>query len=146
MRSRHTAFRRRSRRARQSGFPTGLLGGPEALIYQRLSLITGERGGPSAPRRSASAADPLGVGVPHPHPLRCLFPKHNLLTEGGHGPPPSLAHQQCLEDRRRREVPSDFHDEVAARSRPRRIVLQRAGIWCRYSPKHPCPVSTCVTL
>ena len=61
MRSRHTAPRRRSCRARQSGSPTGLLGGPEALIYQRLSLTPiGERGGPSAdlggPRRSASTA------------------------------------------------------------------------------------------
>ena len=108
-------------------------GGPEAPIYQRLSLTpTGERGGPSVPRRSASAAsaapppaDPLGVGVPHPHPLRCLLPKHNLLTEGGHSPLPSLAHQQRLEDRRRREVPSDFHDEIAARPRLRRTELQR---------------------
>ena len=82
---RHTALRRRSRRARQSGSPTGLLGGPEALIYQCLNLTpTGERGGPSTPRRNESTAsaaplpaDPLGVGVPHPHPLRCLFPKRN---------------------------------------------------------------------
>ena len=133
MRSHHTAPRRRSQRARQSGSPTELLGNPETLIYSRLSLTPiGERGGPSAPRPSASAAsaapppaDPLGVGVPHPHPLRCLLPKHNLLTEGGHGPPPSLAHQQCLEDSRQREVPSDFRDEVAARLRPRRTVLQR---------------------
>ena len=103
---------RRSRRARQSGSPTGLLGDPEALMYQRLSLTSiGDRSGSSAPPRSASTAsaapspaDPFGVGVPHPHPLRCLLPKHNLLTEGGHGRPPSLAHQQCLEDRQRREA------------------------------------------
>ena len=112
MRSRHTAPRHRSHRPKQSGSPTGLLGGPEALIYQRLSLTpTGQRGGPSAPRRRASAAsaapppaDPLGVGVPHPHPLHCLLPKNNLLTEGGHGPPPSLTRQQCFENRRRREA------------------------------------------
>ena len=81
MRSRHTAPSRRSRRPKQSDSPTGLLGGPEALIYQLLSLTpTGQRGGPSASRRRASAAsaapppaDPLGVGVPHPHPLRCLL-------------------------------------------------------------------------
>ena len=121
MRSRHTTPRGRSRRARQSGSSTGLLGGPEALICQRLSLTpTRGRGGPSAPRRNATTrplplpADPLRVGVPHPHPLRCLFPKHNLLKEGGHGPPPSLVHQQCFEDRLRREVSCDFHDEAAA--------------------------------
>ena len=77
---------------------------------------------------SASAApppvDPLGVGVPHPYPFRCLLPKHNLLTEGGHGPSPSLARQQCLDDRRRREVPLNFHDEVAARPCPGRTVFQ----------------------
>ena len=155
-------YRLLSRRARQSGSPTGLLGGPEALIYQRLSLTpTGGSGGPRAPCPSASAAsavpppvDPLGVRVPHPRPLCCLLPKHNLLTEGGHGPPPSLARQQSLEDRRRREVPSDFHDEIAARPRPRRTELQRVLrrihasflIRCKYSPKHPYPVSTCVTL
>ena len=89
MRSRHTASRCRSRRARQSDSPTGLFGGPEVLIYQRLSLTaTGERGGPSEPRRNVpmapaapSPADPLEDRVPHPQPLRCLFPKHNLLTE-----------------------------------------------------------------
>ena len=75
----------------------------------------------AAPRRRASAAsatpppaDPLGVGVPHPHPLRCLLPKHNLLTEGGHGPPPSLTRQQCFENRRRREA----HPISAAASTP----------------------------
>ena len=65
------------------------------------------------------------MGAPHPRSLRCLLPKHNLLTEGGHGPPPSLARQQCPEDRRRRKVPSDFHDEIAARPRPHRTELQR---------------------
>ena len=68
-----------------------------ALIYQRLSLTpTGGSGDPRAPCQSASASsaapppiDPLGVGAPHPRPLRCLLQKHNLLTEGGHGPPPS---------------------------------------------------------
>ena len=78
---------------------------------------------------AASAAPPpvdsLRVGAPHPRSLRCHLPKHNLLTEGGHGPSPSLARQQCREDRRRREVPSDFHDEIAARPRPRRTELQR---------------------
>ena len=69
------------------------------------------------------------MGVLHPQPLRCLLPKHNLLTEGGHGPAPSLAHQQCLEDRERREIPSDFHDEVRAQLRPHRTVLQR--VLCR---------------
>ena len=129
----HIMHRLRSRRARQSGSPTGLLGGPEALIYQRLSLTpNGESGGPKAPCPSASAAsaapppvDPLGVGAPHPRSHRCLLPKHNLLTERGHGPPPSLARQQCPEDRRRREVQSDFHDEIAARPRPRRTEFQR---------------------
>ncbi|KAK6089149.1 hypothetical protein P3W45_001867 [Vairimorpha bombi] len=49
----------------QSDSPTGLLGGPEALIYQRLSLTpTGQRGGPSAPRRRASSR----VGV-QAHPI-----------------------------------------------------------------------------
>ena len=129
----HRMHRLQGRRARQSGSPTGLLGGPEALIYQRLSLThTGGSGGPRAPCPSATATsaapppvDPLGVGAPHPRSLRCLLPKHNLLTEGGHGPPPSLARQQCPEDRRRREVPSDFHDEIAARPRPRQTELQR---------------------
>ena len=102
-------------------------------IYQCLSLtsIVGS-GGPKAPCPSAYAAsaapppvDPLGVGAPHTRSLCCFLPKHNLLTEGGHGPPPSLARQQCPEDRRRREVPSDFHDEIAARPRPRRTELQR---------------------
>ena len=46
----HRMHRLRGRRARQSGSPTGLLGGPEALIYQRLSLTpTGGSGGPRAP-------------------------------------------------------------------------------------------------
>ena len=78
---------------------------------------------------AASAAPPpvdsLRVGAPHPRSLRCHLPKHNLLTEGGHGPPPSLARQQCRENRRRREVPPDFRDETAARPRPRRTELQR---------------------
>ena len=129
----HRMHRLRSRRAKQSGSPTELLDGPEALINQRQSLTP--PGGATALERLVQArprrlprpppVDPLGVGVPHPHPLRCLFPKHNLLTEGGHGPPPSLAHQQCLEVCRRRDVPSDFHNEVAARPRSRRTVLQR---------------------
>ena len=125
--------RLRSRRTRQPGSPTGPPGGPEALIYQHLTLTpTGENGGPGAPYPSVPAAsaatppvDPLGVGAPHPHSFRCLLPKHNLLTEGGHGPPTSLARQQCPVDRRRREVPSDVHDEIAARPRPRRTELQR---------------------
>ena len=104
--------RLRSHRARQSGSPTGLPGGPEALIYQHLTFtLTGGSGGPGAPCPSVSAAsaappplDPFGVGALHPHSLRCLLPKHNLLTEGGHGPPPSLTRQQCFENRRRREA------------------------------------------
>ena len=114
----------RSRRAKQSGSPTG-------LIYQRLSLSpTGGSGNFRAPCPSASAAS----AAPPPRSILSeweirtlalsLLPKHNLLTEGGHGPPPSLARQQCLEDRRRREVPSDFHDEITARTRPRRTELQ----------------------
>ena len=122
----HRMHRLRSRCARQSGLPTGLLGGPEALIYQRLSLTpAGKSGGPRASCPSASAAsvapppvDPLGVEAPHPRPLRCHLPKHNLLTEGGHDPPPSLARQQCHEDRRRREVPSDFHDKIMPNRTP----------------------------
>ena len=118
--------RLRNRCARQSGLSTGLLGGPEALIYQRLSLTpAGGSGGPRASCPSASAAsvappqvDPLGVEAPHPRPLRCHLPKHNLLTEGGHDPPPSLARQQCHEDRRRREVPSDFHDKITPPKTP----------------------------
>ena len=134
VRSRHTVPHRRSRRVRQFGSPTGLLGGPEALIYQCLSLTsTRERGGLSVPRRNASTAsaapmrtDPLGVGVPHSHPATPFRSTQNSCSQKeGHDPPPSLAHQQCLEDRRRREVPSDFHDEVATRQRPRRTVLQR---------------------
>ena len=119
-----------------------------ALIYQCLSLtITGKRGGPSASSPSASAAsaapppvEPLRMGVPHPHPRRYLLPEQNLLTVGGHGTPPSLAHQQCLEDRRRREVSSDFHDEAAARPRPCRTVLQRVlrRIHARIAVKSPC--------
>ena len=119
----------RGRRARQSGSPTGLLGA--GLSTPKFDPHRGS-GGPSAPCPSPSAAtaalppvDPLGVGAPHPRPLRYLLPKHNLLTEGGHGSPPSLVIQHCLEDRRRREVPFDFHDEVAARPRPRRPDLQR---------------------
>ena len=71
----HKIHRLRSRRTRQSGSPTGLPGGPEALIYRHLTLTpTGGSGGPGAPCPSVSAAsaapppiDPLGVGTPHPH-------------------------------------------------------------------------------
>ena len=93
----HKMHRLRGRRTRQSDSPTGLPGGPEELIYQHLTLTpTGGNGGPGAPCPSVPATsaapppvDPLGVGAPHPRPLRCLLQKHNLLTEGGHGPPPS---------------------------------------------------------
>ena len=103
----HKMHRLRGRRTRQSDSPTGLPGGPEELIYQHLTLTpTGGNGGPGAPCPSVPATsaapppvDPLGVGAPHPHSFRCLLPKHNLLTEGGHGPPPSLARQQCRENR-----------------------------------------------
>ena len=107
--------------------------GPEALIYQHLTLtLNGGSGGrgapcPSVPAESAAPppVDRLRVGAPHPCSLRCFLPKHNLLTEEGHGSPPSLARQQCREDRRWREVPPDFRDEIAARPRPRRTELQR---------------------
>ena len=101
-----------------------------ALIYQRLSLTpTGGSGDPRAPCPSASAAsaapppiDPLGVGTPHPHSFPCLLPKHNELKEG-HGPPPSLARQQCRENRLWREISPDFRDEIAAQPRPHRTEL-----------------------
>ena len=118
-----------SRRTKQSGSPTELPGDSKAMIYQHITLTpTGGSGGPEAPCPSVPAAfdapppvDPLGVGAPHS--FRCLLPKHNLLTEGGHGPPPSLAPQQCRENRLWREIPPDFHDEIAAQPRPRRTEL-----------------------
>ena len=127
--SRAQKARLRSRRTRQSGSPTGLPGGPEVLIYQHLTLTpTGGNGGPGAPCPSVPAAsaapppvDPLGVGAPHRRSFRCLLPKHNLLTEGG--PPPSLARQQCRENRLWRKIPPDFRDEIAAQPRPRRAEL-----------------------
>ena len=110
----------------KSGSLTGLPGGPEALIYQHLSLIpTGGNYAPGAPCPSVPAAsaapppvDPLGVGAPHPHSFRCLLPKHNLLTKGGHGPPPSLARQQCRENHLWREIPPDFRDEIHGAAAP----------------------------
>ena len=127
--SRAQKARLRSRHTRQSGSPTGLPGGPEVLIYQHLTLTpTGGNGGPGAPCPSVPAAsaaplpvDPLGVGAPHRRSFRCLLPKHNLLTEGG--PPPSLARQQCRENRLWRKIPPDFRDEIAAQPRPRRAEL-----------------------
>ena len=116
-----------SRRTRQSGSPSGLLGGPAALIYQPLSLTP-----PGSAAALARLVEARSRPLPSPRrpilwgwEFRCLLPKHNLLTEGGHDPPPYLAHQYCLEDRRRREIPFDFHSKVAARPRPRRTVVQR---------------------
>ena len=116
-----------SRRTRQSGSPSGLLGGPAALIYQPLSLTP-----PGSAVALARLVEARSRPLPSPRrpilwgwEFRCLLPKHNLLTEGGHDPPPYLAHQYCLEDRRRREIPFDFHSKVAARPRPRRTVVQR---------------------
>ena len=102
------------------------------LIYQHLTLTpTGGSGGPGAPCPSVPAApaaplpvDPLGVGALHLRSLRCLLPKHNLLTEEDHGPPPSHTPQQCREDRQWQEVLPDFRDDIAARPRPRRTELQ----------------------
>ena len=127
MRPRHTTPLRRSHRTRQSGSPGGLLGGPAALIYQPLSLTP-----PGSAAALARLVEARSRPLPSPRrpilwgwEFRCLLPKHNLLTEGGHDPPPYLAHQYCLEDRRRREIPFDFHSKVAARPRPRRTVVQR---------------------
>ena len=127
----HKMHRLRSRRTKQSGSPTGLPGGPEALIHQHLTLTpSGRNGGPGAPCPSVPAAsaapppvDPLGVGTRHPSSPRCHLPKHNLRTEGGHGPPPSLARQQCRENHLWREIPPDYRDEIAAQPRPRRTEL-----------------------
>ena len=83
---------------KQSGSPTGLLGGSEALSYQRLSSnLTGGRSGSSAPKRvhrlcRALAGRSSRYRSSAPSPSSQPFLKHNLLTEGGHGPPLSLPH------------------------------------------------------
>ena len=163
VRSRHTVPHRRSRRARQFGSPTGLLGGPEALIYQCLSLTsTRERGGLSAPRRNASTAsaapmrtDPLGVGVPHSHPATPFRSTQNSCSQkevttllplsltnsasrivGGERSHPI----STLRSRRGSAHAGQYSSVCCAESTLASHWWQRAvasfPIRCRYSPKH----------
>ena len=156
----HRMHRLRSRR--QSGSPTGLPSGPEALIYQYLTL-TPTGGCPRRlprPRRSILSGWELRTLALSAATFRSITCSQKEVTAllplslanstariaGGERSRPISA----MRSRRGRAHAGQNSNVCCAESTLASQWWQRAVasflIRCKYSPKHPCPVITCVTL
>ena len=168
----HRMHRLRSRRAKQSGSPTELLDGPEALINQRQSLTP--PGGATAlerlvqarprrlprPRRSIlsgwefrtltlSAASFRSITCSQKE-VTALLPlsltnSASRFAGGETSHPISTMRSRCGRAHAGQYFNVCCAESTLASQWWQRVVASFLSR-CRYSPKHPCQVSTCVTM